>query len=80
MCGGDAVNVRQAAQIYCLSRAELGGAIRSSVNSFLDPVRDTLAVSDVEEREDAKGSDQPEADRSRNHQLLFVLKAALRVR
>ena len=34
----------------------------------------------AKEREDAKGSDQPEADRSQHHQLLFVLKAALRVR
>ena len=45
--------------------------------------RDTCASSakiQAQEREDAKGSDQPEADRSRNHQLLFVLKAALRVR
>ena len=46
VCGGDAVKVRQAAPIYSLSRAELGGAIRSSVNSFLDPVRDTLSVCD----------------------------------
>ena len=52
VCACDAVKVRRAAPIYCASRAELGGAIRSSVNSFLDPVRDTLAVSDVEERED----------------------------
>ncbi len=72
VCGGDAVKVRRTAPIYCPSRAELGGAIRSSVNSFLDPVRDTLAVSDVGEREDAKGSDQPEADRSCDHQLWFV--------
>ena len=36
VCGSDAVNVRQAAPIYCLSRANLGGAIRSSVNSFPD--------------------------------------------
>ena len=73
VCGPDAVKVRRAAPIYLLSRAELGGAIRSSVNSFLDPVRDTLAVSDVEEREDAKGSDQPEADRSCDHQLFFFV-------
>ena len=52
MCGSATVKVRQVAPIYYLSRAELGGAIRSSVNSFLDPVRDTLAVSDVEERKD----------------------------
>ena len=55
-----------------MSRAELGGAIRSSVNSFLDPVRDTLPVCDVEKREDAKGNDQTEAERSCDHQLLFV--------
>ena len=45
--------------------------------------RDTCVSSakiQAQEREDATGSDQTEADRSRNHQLLFVLKAALRVR
>ena len=36
MCGGVAVKVRQTAPIYHLSRAGLGGAIRSSVNSFPD--------------------------------------------
>ena len=52
MCGGDAVTQAYTKRIIYLSRTQLGGAIRSSVNSFLDPVRDTLAVSDVEERED----------------------------
>ena len=73
MCGGDAVKVRQAAPIYCLSRAELGGAIRSSVNSFLDPVRDTLPVSDVEKREDAGDDQQPKNDGCANHQLFLLL-------
>ena len=52
MCGSDAVKVRRAAPICYASRAELRGAIRSSVNSFLDTVRVSLAVSDLEERED----------------------------
>ena len=73
MCGGDAVKVRQAAPIYCVSRAELGGAIRSSVNSFLDPVRDTLSVGDVEEREDAGGDQQPEDDGCADHELFLLL-------
>ena len=73
MCGGDAVKVRQAAPIYCVSRAELGGAIRSSVNSFLDPVRDTLPVFDVEEREDACGDQQPKDDGCADHQLFLLL-------
>ena len=73
VCGGDAVKVRQAAPIYCQSRAELGGAIRSSVNSFLDPVRDTLSVGDVEEREDAGCNQQPEDDGCADHHFLLVL-------
>ena len=52
MRGSAEVKVRRAAPIYCASRAELGDAIRSRVNTFLDPVRDTLAVSDVKERKD----------------------------
>ena len=44
VCGCDAVKVRQAAPKYRQSRAELGSAIRSSVNSFLDPVRVNLSV------------------------------------
>ena len=73
MCGGDAVKVRQAAPIYWLSRAELGGAIRSSVNSFLDPVRDTLPVFDVEEREDAQGNGQPEDYGCADRELFLLL-------
>ena len=58
MCGDDAVKVRSTAPIYSLSRADLGGAIRSSGNSFPDKrVRDTLSVCDVEEREDALGDE-----------------------
>ena len=73
VCGGDAVKVRQAAPIYCSSRAELGGAIRSSVNSFLDPVRDTLSVCDFAERAAACGDQRHKDDGCADHHLLLVL-------
>ena len=73
VCAGDAVKIWQAAPIYLASRAELGGAIRSSVNSFPDPARDTLSVCDLKEREDAQGNGQPKDDGCADHHLLLVL-------
>ena len=73
VCGGDAVIVRQAAPIDCASRAEVGGAIWASGNSFLDPVRDTLSVCDVEEREDTCGDQQTEDDGCADHELFLLL-------